>query len=193
MTGADLLALIKKQPIAFACGVVIVGLAVVLFLRSDAVALAQAEYQEREKELQKIDLNVRSSAGLAEATAEMVEAGGRFDARLVRAGQLANNLQFFYRLEKETGVRLIDVRQLPIPAPKRGEARGAFAPVPFAITIQGTFAQVHGFLRHLETGPHFTRFTQVALAKYATGGESGSGSASGMLSGSINLELIGTP
>jgi len=193
MTGADLLALIKKQPIAFACGVVIVGSAAALFLRSDATDLAQTEFQEREKELQKIDLNVRATAGLAEATAEMAEAGSRFDTRLVRAAQLANNLQFFYRMEKETEVKLVDVRQLSIPAQKRGEVRGTYVPVPFAVTIQGTFAQVHDFLRRLESGPHFVRFNQVALAKHTAGGESTAGTATGMLSGSINLEMLGTP
>lgn len=193
MTGADLLALVRKQPVAFACGVAIVAAAAALFIRGDAVDQAQTEFQNKERELQKIDLNVRATAGLAEATAEMTEAGSRFDARLIRAAQLANNLQFFYRLEKETGLQLVDVRQLPIPAAKRGEARGAFAPVPFAVTVQGTFAQVHDFLRHLEAGPHFLRFTHVALTKSATGGESGVGPAGGLLSGSINLEMLGTP
>ncbi len=192
MTGADLIALVKKQPIAFACGALIVGAAAALFLRDDAVAQAQAEFQDREKELQKIDLNVRFTAGLAEATEEMVEAGKQFDTRLVRAAQLANNLQYFYRLERETGVKLIDVRQLPIPAAKRGEARGAFAPVPFAVSAQGTFAQIHDLLRRLETGPHFVRFGHVSLAKLVSG-DAAPGPVRGMLSGTINLEMLGTP
>lgn len=192
MTGADLLALIKKQPIAFACGLIIVACGAALFFPREAVTNAQALYEEKEKEFQKIDANVRNSAGLAEAAAEMQEAGRQFEARLVRAPQLANNLQFFYRLENETGVKLIDVRQQPIPAPKQGVPRGAYAPVPFAVSVQGDYAQVHDFLRRVEAGPHFLRFSQVSLSKLAAAGDARSATSNAM-SATINLELLGTP
>lgn len=192
MTGADLLALIKKQPIAFGCGLVIVACGVALFMRSEAIDSAQAFYQEKEQEFQKIDANVRNAAGLPEATAEMQEAGKQFDARLVRAPQLANNLQFFYRLENDTGVKLIDVRQQSIPAPKPGAPKGAYSPIPFAVSIQGDYAQIHDFLRHVEAGPHFLRFNQVTVAKMAAAGDSRA-AASAAMSATINLELLGTP
>ncbi len=190
MTGADLLALIKKQPIAFGCGLVLVGAIAAYFLRSDIIDAAQQDAQAKEQEFQKIDANVRSTAGLAEATAEIREAGKQFDARLVRAPQLANNLQFFYRLEADTGVKLLDVRQQGIPAPRPGERRGAYAPVPFAVSIQGSHAQVHDFLRRVEAGPHFVRFSQITVAKVSGGGEA---AVIGGLTVAINLELLGTP
>lgn len=192
MTGADLLALIRKQPIAFACGLIIVACGIALFLRGETVASAQTLHDEKEKEFQKIDANVRNSAGLAEATAEMQEAGKQFDARLIRAPQLANNLQFFYRLENETGVKLIDVRQQPIPPPKPGVPRGAYSPIPFAVSVQGDYAQVHDFLRRVEAGPHFLRYNQVSLSKLAATGDARAAS-SGAMSATINLELLGTP
>lgn len=40
MTGADLIALIKKQPIAFACGLVVAVCGLLLYFRGEAVAQA---------------------------------------------------------------------------------------------------------------------------------------------------------
>lgn len=120
----------------------------------------------------------------------MVAAGRQFESRLVRAGQLANNLQFFYRLEADTGVKLLDVRQQGIPAPRPGERRGAYVPVPFAVSIQGSHAQIHDFLRRVEAGPHFVRFSQITIAKISGGVEV---VAVGGLTVAINLELLGTP
>lgn len=192
MTGADLLALIKKQPLAFICGLIIIGCGAALFFPREAVTTAQATYEEKEKEFRKIDNNVRASAGLAEAAAEMEAAGKQFDARLVRAPQLANNLQFFYRLESDTGVKLLDARQMPVPPPRPGERRGAYVPVPFQVAIQGTFADTHAFLRRLENGPHFVRFAQMTTAKYSTGGDS-TFSTGGALSITLTVEMLGTP
>lgn len=191
MTGADLIALIKKQPVAFACGLLVVLGGLNLYFRGDALSLAQAEAEARQQEQKKIEANARHTLGLAEATAAMQAAGRQFDARLVRAGQLADNLQFFYRLEADTGVKLLDVRQQGIPAPRPGERRGAYVPIPFAVSVQGSFPQVLAFLRRLEAGPHVVRFPQVTVTK-ATGGAEGAAALPG-LSLTVNLEMLGTP
>lgn len=192
MNAADLIAQIRKQPIAFVCGLVILASAAALFLPREAVTNAQSIYDEAEKTLKKIDANVRAAVGLPEATAQMQEAGKQFDSRLVRVPQLANNLQFFYRLESDTGVKLLDARQLGVPPPRTGERRGAYVPVPFQVAVQGTYAQVHDFIRRIETGPHFVRFNQVTLNKYSTGGDTTFATGGG-LSVALNLELLGTP
>jgi hypothetical protein len=193
MTGADLLALIKKQPIAFACGLVVVASAVAFFLRGEAVTEAQNLFNEKEEEANKTEANARAATGLAEVVAEMQEAGRQFDGRLIRASQLANNLQFFYRLESETGVRLVDVRQQSLPAAggRNAAQRGAYVGVPFVVNLQGDFAQVHGFLHRIEAAPFFVRLTQVTVTKQAAGGESPAVPAG--LNVVVNLEMLGQP
>jgi hypothetical protein len=118
MTGADLLALIKKQPIAFACAFVALACGVLFYFRSDALDEARQHFEAKDTEAKKMEVNVRHLAGLPEDTSQVQEAGRQFESRLVRAGQLATNLQFFYRIESETGVKLLDVRPRPVrPAP----------------------------------------------------------------------------
>lgn len=196
MTGADLIALIKKQPIAFGCAFVALVCGVLLYLRSDAVDTARQTYEAKDGEAQKMEANVRHLAGLPEETGQVQEAGRQLEARLVRAGQLASNLQYFYRIENETGVKLLDVRQNPIPAARPGAPRGTYAPVPFAVAIQGTFPQIYSFLRRIETGPQFARFNQITFNKLeATAATTtGTTAASGdLMSVTLFIELLGTP
>ncbi|MDP2138756.1 MAG: hypothetical protein Q8J74_12980 [Candidatus Didemnitutus sp.] len=195
MTSDDLVALIKKRPLAFVGALVAVLCAVALYFRLDAVEVAQAAFEEKEKEALRVDLNVRYLAGLAEQTVEIQKAASEFETRLIRAQQLANNLQFFYRIEAETGVKLIDVRQNAIPPSTRGAPRGAYSPIPYSVSALGSFDQAHKFLRRVEEGPHFVRINQVTFSKTEAGrGEmGGGGGANEGMSITILLELLGTP
>ena len=106
----------------------------------------------------------------------------------MHVGQLAINQQYFYRLESETGVKLLDLRQNPVPAAKLGAKNGGYLGVPYNISIQGTFPQVIAFLRRLEHGRHFTRFNTVSIAKSV-----GSEATADTLTVALNIELLGTP
>lgn len=195
MTGADLLALIKKHPIAFACGLLALACAVALYVRSDAVDEAQRLFEEKDKESQKIALNARHTTGLAEQVQEIQAEAKQLESRLLRAGDLANNLQFFYRLENESGVKLIDVRQNPLPAAKQNAPKTLFVPVSFNLTLQGTYPQIWTFLRRIETGPHFARFDRLTVAKLEGGGRTEGGGAAGadQMNAVFTVELLGKP
>jgi len=183
MTSADLLAMIKKQPIGVACGVICLVCAALLYFRSSKIDEYRAEYEAKSAEATKILANVRNSEKLPAQVAEIQALSKEMDSRLVRAGQLAVNLQYFYRLEAETEVKLVDVRQGALP---RG-GKSLYAGIPFTVSVQGSFKQVLSFLQKLETGPHFCRFTSVVFNKQ----DAGAGSAGVTLA--INLELLGVP
>ncbi|MBI5426509.1 MAG: hypothetical protein HZA32_20730 [Opitutae bacterium] len=195
MTGADLLALVKKQPIAFACGLLALLCGVALYFRSDAVDEAQRLFEEKDKESQKIALNARHTTGLAEQVQEIQAGAKQLESRLVHAGDLANNLQFFYRLENETGVKLIDVRQNSLPTPKANAPKTLFIPVSFSLTLQGSYAQVWAFIRRVETGPHFVRFDRLTVSKLEGAGRSEAGVGAGLdqMNAVFTVELLGTP
>lgn len=190
MTGADLLALIKKQPIAFACGVVGLLCAVALYFRSDAVDEARTNFEAKDKESQAIAQNARHTSGLAEQTSEIQAAAKQLESRLVRAGDLANNLQFFYRLENETGVKLVDARQNPYQAPKQGAPKTLYIPVSFGLTLHGNYAQIWSFLRRIETGPHFARLDRLTLSKVELGAKD---ATPDLMNAVLTVELLGTP
>jgi Tfp pilus assembly protein PilO len=187
MTGADLIALIKKQPIGTACLAICLACGVVWYFRSDALENTRQEFEARAKDDQRIANDIRNGTGLPQQVETMQAAAKQLDTRLVHATQLASNLQYFYRLESETGVKLLDVRQLPLASLKPGAAKTLYTPVPFVISLQGGYKQIMDFTGRLEKGPRFCHFNSFSITK------SISQEGASQLTASLNLDLLGTP
>lgn len=187
MTGADLVALLKKHPIGVICGVVSIACGAALYLRADNLTESQKTLEARSAEANKMATNVRNSAGLAEQVAEIQAQRKEFDGRLMKAGQLAVNLQYFYKLEAETEVKLVDVRQNNFAR----NAKSPFVSIPFMVSVQGSYAQVINFLSKLQNGRHFCR---INIATFNRAGGSSDGNAagsSGDMTLSLSLDILG--
>lgn len=183
MTSADLIALLKKHPIGFGCVLLSIVCGVVLYLRSGKIADGQVELEARSAEAAKMAANIRNSANLSEQLTEIQTLTKELESRLLKAGQLAVNLQYFYKLETENEVKLVDVRQGALPK----NTQAAYVGIPFNVSIQGSYTQVMNFLGRLQNGRHFCRINTANFTK-VTGGAN-----SGLVSLSLNLELLGQP
>ena len=145
----------------------------------------QADYDAKSAQAAKIVANVSASKNLAEQVKEIQAATKEMEGRLLQSGQLGINLQYFYKLETETGVKLVDVR--PNGISRNNQA--AYLPVPFNVSIQGPYNKIMLFLARLENGPHFCHFNSATFAKLA----SGEGASQNMMTLTLNLELLGQP
>lgn len=190
MTAADLSAFARKHLTGTIClGVTIVAGGLIYF-RSGAVTESQALYEAKSAEAVKMLNNVKAAPGLDEQVAEIQEVGKELDDRLVNASQLAVNLQYFYKLEADNGVKLLDVRQTTPPRPARGAPKTIFAPVPFSLSVQGTYAQLLKFLGELQNGRHLCRINAATFSK--PGGIGGADtSATQEITLSLSIELLG--
>lgn len=185
MTFADIIALIKKQPVGFACGVICLLCAGWLYYRSDAIEKRQEEYKAAADKAEVFKSNVAFAKNLPEQVAELQVSTKELESRLVHAGQLAVNLQYFYKLEAENEVKLLDVRQNPL---AKG-AKGAYVGIPYNVNVQGSYKQVLAFLQRLEKGRHFCRINSAVFTKTVLTGEGGT---TGMTL-ALSLELLGQP
>ena len=190
MNFADILARIKKQPIGFACGTICLLCAGWLYYRSDEIDKRQAEYKILADKAEVIRSNVGFAKNLPEQVAELQVSTKELEGRLVRAGQLAVNLQYFYKLEAENEVKLLDVRQNPLPK----SVKGAYVGIPYNVNVQGSYIKVMAFLQRLEKGRHFCRINSATFNKSGGGsaGSSAQSAAPGMTL-SLSLELLGLP
>lgn len=188
MTAADLKAMAKKQPISVACGVIALFCAVVLYLRSDKVDESKALYEDKAKAAKAILANVSNSQSLPQQADAIQHAVKDLEGRLIHASQLAINLQYFYRLESDTGVKLVDVHQGTTGQPRTGAAKSNYAAIPFAVNIQGNFKQVLDFIQRVENGPRIAHFNSVSYTK--AGGEN---AGTDQFSVSMGIEFLGTP
>jgi hypothetical protein len=168
---------VKRRPLLSVCGTVFVALSLLFYFRSGISAELKTRLDEREKELSRLSNNVKFSAQLDTQLEALRKANVAIEAGALRAGDLARNQQVFLRLLPETGVKLVDLTQVPAkpPAPV---AKGApapavttFAPLTFNLTIQGDYAQLMDFMKRLERGPTLSRVIAGRIASPLEGAQ----------------------
>lgn len=172
----------KKYPILLVCIFLCLIMGAFIFMRSGAVGQLQADLDTVTGEVKRYSGNISNSAQLNEQTDFLRKANEAVKARTLSSESLAINLQYFYRLESETGVKYIDLRPGGN-APRAGAKQPAteYVPLSYLVTIQGTYDQVLTYLRHIEAGGYFARVN--------TASASGSGST---LTVNLNLDLLGS-
>lgn len=183
MTSADIIARIKKQPIGFACGLICLLCIGWLYYRSGELEKRQGEFDAKAAEATKVTTNVTLSKNLAAEVAEIQGATKELESRLVRDGQLAVNLQYFYKLEAETEVKLLDVRQNA----RAKSSKSMYPGIPFNVNVQGPYKNVMAFLQRVEKGRHFCRVINASFTKSTMTGEAQA------ITMALNLELLGQP
>lgn len=161
-TFAKLVPAIKKHPLGFACLVLSLGLTVAIVLRFDRITVATAELEEKTAEGERLKANITHSSQLAEQVAELEAATARIQERLVKPSELAKNLQYFYRLESETGVKYNDLKQGSTISPAV-KGKNEYVTVPFTVTLDGGFAQAITYLKRVESGSLFCRINSATI------------------------------
>jgi len=192
MTNQEAIAVVKRNPISFLCGALSVVFAVTLYLRDEEIPGAEAEMALRTADRDRVALNIKYSAQLTEQADALAASIKEIESRLVKPSELGNNTQYFYKLEKLTGVKITDLRQSPVSssgaapagAVAARAAKATFVPVGFSIGAQGTLPQVLNFLRQLENGSHYCRVLTTSFVGNPA-------SRSPILTVSFNLELLG--
>jgi hypothetical protein len=192
MTNQEAIAVVRKNPIGFGCGALSLVLAVAMYLRVEEIPGAEAELSLRTADRDRVSLNIKYSVQLKEQSEAMGQSAKEVEARLIRPGQLGTNTQYFFKLEKDTGVKIIDLRQantLATAAAANAQVaartpRIAYVPVQFAVSVQGTLPQILEFLRQLENGAHYCRVLTASFSGNAT-------TRSPLLTLGLSLELLG--
>jgi len=75
------------------------------------------------------------------------------------------NLGYFYRLEKQTKVRLVRLNQLAAPPANPGDT---YKTVQFSMQVSGSYRNNLNFLRGLESGPRLLRLRNCTVERSST-------------------------
>jgi hypothetical protein len=163
MTNEEFMAFLKKNVISVSCAVASVLIALVIYYRSDSLPDAEKELADQASKGELLAANIEDSAQLKEQHASLVASNNAIADRMIRVGQLAENLQYFYRLESETGTRLTDPRQNPWSPPGKNAAKSNYTTVNFALSATGDYGQIIDLLRKLEDGEHYCRINTCTI------------------------------
>lgn len=160
-----LVVFLRKYPFGLGCLFVFVGLGVYWCFNFENLPAAEMELESKTSEARRLASNIKNAVRLREHVETMSEAVAKIDDRLVRASDLATNLGYFYQLVKDTGVKLVDVKQnaLPVSKDKDRKPAGSYLAVPFTVIVAGDYPHLVSFLRSLENGRYFCRVNNAII------------------------------
>jgi hypothetical protein len=184
MTNQELLAFARKNVISVSCVAASIAIGATIYQRSDLLPDAEKVLSERSKQGALIQANIEDSHQLSEQHAALVAANQAMANRMIHVGQVAENLQYFFKLESDTGTKMTDPRPLAWTPPAKNAPKTSYTPVGFAFTAQGTYVQIMDLLRRLENGEHYCRV--IACNLRPAGEQRGS-----PLTITMSIELLG--
>ncbi len=187
MSNEELVAFLKKNVIPVVCVIVSIAIAATLYYRSDVLPDAEKVLAQKTQQGELLAANIEDSnqpPSLKEQHAAIVASNEAISNRLVRVGQLAENLQYFYQLESATSAKLTPV-QVPVPPPGKNAPKAFFIPVGFTLSAQGDYAQLIDVLRRLEDGEHYCRVLTCNVRPLTE-------QRGGPLLMTLSLQLLGT-
>lgn len=175
-----LLAVSRRNPIAFVCVVLLVilgGADWFLWKRWGRLAVeSERTRHEGEAMLLSLSNHPRIQAQSAEATRALAY----IDEHLAAEADLAGNLDYFYQIEKTTRVRLTNLSQLSSQPPADQDA---FIAIPFSLRLNGSYLQILTYLHALETGPRVVRIKNYRFSQ----------ASADALTADITVEMLGRP
>jgi hypothetical protein len=191
MAAEPVITTLKANPISVACGALALTLAVGIYLRSGRLPESEALLEQKVTQGERIDANLKNGVQLADQYAAISAARKEIEARLIRPDELAKNLQFFYKLEADTGTKLVDLRQnVLVPGKAGGKGKTAYTGIVYAVAVRGDYSRLLDFLRRLESGQRYCRVMSATLIGVSNGVE---GSRGNDLTLNLGLELLGQP
>jgi hypothetical protein len=185
MTNQEFIALAKKNPLSFGCAVASIAMVVTLYFRDALIPEAEADLTQKTAQADRLAANIQNSAQLKEHAEALSNATKDIETRAVRPGEMGRNTGYFYKIESETGVKILDLRQVTPPAGAKLSGKNRYLPVAFSVSVQGSLVQILEFLRQIENGTHYSRTLTASLSANTTTRDA--------LTLVLGLEFLGLP
>lgn len=169
--------IIREYPLLLVCGVLVILFGVLVIIRGPKVNEQEKQLEELETEWGRMQTNQERSRELEEHVALLEEQLDKLEGRLLDPEEVAQNHEFFYRLEEGTGVSLRDFQQAGPTSGEELEMEGTgmkhFRVLRYALTATGPFARILHFLEALEGSGPVVRIEgmQLRRAEEATSAE----------------------
>ena len=157
---------IRQYPLVTVFGAISLILIIAILIRNPKVSSLQEINDQREREWTTVRTNHERSAGLEAEVEKLRSFSEEVNRRLISADAIANNYNYFYRIERQTGIRIVNIQQLPVASARRPQylpELNDFDLVPFNLTFQGSFDVTMTFLQGIERGEHLVRIESISI------------------------------
>ena len=156
----------RRYPVLSGAVIICIPLAIIWFYRSDEFVEQQATVEKLQAESSLYRANIANSSQLQQQVDFLVQAKESIAKRSFRAEGLPLNLQYFYKLEADIGVKYLTLNPSGRPAaPLAKPAVGVlnYVPLNYSVSVQGSFYQIINYLRCLEQGAYFCRINAASI------------------------------
>jgi len=169
MKPADLTEKLKQYPVAFLCGALLIIFAALLLLRGGVSLELEARETELNTRIRTIEQNIKNSVNI-EKDRELLSAKvERMKASLFKESETAKNINFFYGLEREAGIVISGVNQMPMPDPiyaeKGPRELKLHSTLVYDISFTGAFSDIMRFFYILDRVDPFMRVADFQVSK----------------------------
>ncbi len=138
----------KSHGIAIMAGFVAILMLGIAYVRSSTIAEQEVRWQSMTRQIAVMDANVRHAHGLQEQVEQLEASLQQMETQLFDPDARALNTNFFYQLERDANVRVVQARQGSYQA---GSNSSHYASVEFVLVVEGDFASLLGFMHKLHS------------------------------------------
>jgi hypothetical protein len=165
MNAADFMqwiATARRNPISVICAAVCVVCGLICWYLASNMKWLDLEHKQLMQDSDLAQASLISGPSVKQERLAALVVTRQIEDNLVIEDNLAENLQYFYKIEDRTKSHIAELRPLNSTIP---DTRSLFRRVPFSIRITGTYDQVVGFLYGIETGPRLASISSLNLRR----------------------------
>jgi len=163
MNSEQLIAQLKRYPLAVGCGIVVIIAGVLIFLRGGRVDNLETEYNTKLTESELMSANSKNAVDLKKHLEELNQIADSIDSRLVNAEAPPENYRYFLQLAEKAQVDLTSQSQAKL-IPVKETGNQFYPAVDFTLNVTGEYKKVLRFLYELETNRFITRIDSMNLS-----------------------------
>lgn len=170
MTVADFMhwiATVRRHPLSALCAIICISCGIACWYIAGNMKWLELEHKQVTQDTDLSQLSLISGPSVKQERLGALVITRQIEDNLVVEDNLAENLQYFYRIEDRTKAHLIELRPMNSVI---SDSKSLYRKVPFAIRLAGTYEQVGGFLHGIETGPRLAEITALTLRRTELGG-----------------------
>lgn len=152
----------RRHPISTICAVIcLLCLIACWFIHGNMVWL-ELEHKQVAQDSDLAQSSLLSGPSVKQERLAALAITRQIEDNLVVEDNLAENLQYFYKIEDRTKAHVMELRPLNSVT---SNSRALYRRVPFSIRVSGTYEQAVGFLYAIETGPRLAAITNVSVRR----------------------------
>ena len=157
------IAVARRHPLSTLCASICLACGLACWYIADNMKWLDLEHKQVMQDADLAQASLISGPSVKQERLAALVVTRQIEDNLVIEDNLAENLQYFYKIEDHTKSHLLELRPLNSTTP---DSKSLYRRVPFSVRVTGTYGQVVGFLNGIETGPRLASITTLSLRRH---------------------------